>query len=1192
MLLCTALAMTAVSASAMVIETSQFAFDADPATLTATLTEPMTNLRGHIIVPETVTGSDGAVYTVTAIAPEALSNLGHIEILDLPAGIQTLGSKAFANCLNLTETNIPDGVRTVPVDLYQGCSSLTKLTVGSGLTEMPDGFLSGKTNLNTLIFSDSDEPIKICDLALRPSSQFNTSITTVYMGRNLESTSIAKSLQNLTIGPKVTRISRIGESSITELKLGENVKEIAENAFSASPIEKLEINSCLDVVYMDAFNPVKEVYVDKIEDWLRISLYGTPLVTNSSYLFTPRLIVGGELLTELVVPENITEIKHGAFKDYALLEKVALHDGVESVGNYAFENCGLSELPLNKTLRRIGVRAFCGNNFKITELPDELDEIGEEAFARLECDPTLRVNATVIGKRAFYRVKPSTLILGPRVMSVGEEAFLNDTYVTPNNKSTITELVIEGSDSTISFGNAVFAEHMDYFDVEKVSLGRNYSGEPFYNCRFLTDLTIGEALTEIPTGGFYLSTSLTTLRIGPSIKKIGDSFFRAPLKNIIFEDGPEPLEISYIGAIPNTDTPTEINTLYIGRNIKQYHNPSYVPYWTEPMTTVGAAYTAIGRYVKSTNAAISGSLIRCFAYNPPRLNGKILKTNQRVEILEGRWNAFRKDEQWKEFADIDDTLPFIKPETLEIDKTEFSGRRTDKFDLHYTIGPETDDENSEINLVPTVTWSSTDDEVASVDENGTVTLNSMGECDIVLTAAANPDLIRRCHVVVGQTFVEAFELYAIDDEAHYGVKFSTEGTELYIGQSVSLYSHSVTVIPELAEDRRYEISVADPEIISMEKDGNTGNTCLRVNKRGTTSLSIKALDGSGAVTTFPITVTVPVKEIRFNICNPCKVRPNERVRIEAVAYPEDATYPQVYLKGLPEPDEDGLYTITESCVVEASTIYYQDETHPKGNPYRVLLPLNVIKDLEYVSKFYILPHYNALTDYTCYGMPGVVTDLEISTIPAYVRWEVEPVSGSAEYNRIRSGGYHLQLKSQELGQSVVRVHSGDYGGLSLTVTYNVLDHKYVPVGGVSVSRTNDWTNRYASVGDVIQYEASVSPSNADNQDVEWSSSDPEVATVDANGVVTCLSEGTTYICATSKDDSVIEAARPWGEQILHVEVSAVESVRADGLRTYDVYTVDGILLRTDADKEYVNTLESGIYILRFSDGSVSKVKIK
>ena len=225
-------------------------------------------------------------------------------------------------------------------------------------------------------------------------------------------------------------------------------------------------------------------------------------------------------------------------------------------------------------------------------------------------------------------------------------------------------------------------------------------------------------------------------------------------------------------------------------------------------------------------------------------------------------------------------------------------------------------------------------------------------------------------------------------------------------------------------------------------------------------------------------------------------------------------------------------------------------------------------------------------------MPGVVTDLEISTVPAYVKWEVEPVSGSAEYNRIRSGGYHLQLKSQELGQSVVRVHSGDYGGLSLTVTYNVLDHKYVPVGGVSVSRTNDWTNRYASVGDVIQYEASVSPSNADNQDVEWSSSDPEVATVDANGVVTCLSEGTTYICATSKDDSVIEAARPWGEQILHVEVSAVESVRADGLRTYDVYTVDGILLRTDADKENVNTLESGIYILRFSDGSVSKVKIK
>lgn len=94
-LLCTALAMTAASASAMVIETSQFAFDADPATLTATLTEPMTNLRGHIIVPETVTGSDGAVYTVTAIAPEALSNLGHIEVLDLPGRYTDARVKGF-----------------------------------------------------------------------------------------------------------------------------------------------------------------------------------------------------------------------------------------------------------------------------------------------------------------------------------------------------------------------------------------------------------------------------------------------------------------------------------------------------------------------------------------------------------------------------------------------------------------------------------------------------------------------------------------------------------------------------------------------------------------------------------------------------------------------------------------------------------------------------------------------------------------------------------------------------------------------------------------------------------------------------------------------------------------------------------------------------------------------------------------
>ncbi len=50
--------------------------------------------------------------------------------------------------------------------------------------------------------------------------------------------------------------------------------------------------------------------------------------------------------------------------------------------------------------------------------------------------------------------------------------------------------------------------------------------------------------------------------------------------------------------------------------------------------------------------------------------------------------------------------------------------------------------------------------------------------------------------------------------------------------------------------------------------------------------------------------------------------------------------------------------------------------------------------------------------------------------------------------------------------------------------------------------------------------AAVSPDNADNKNITWSSSDPEVASVDQNGKITALKEGQTLIYATADDNGV------------------------------------------------------------------------
>ncbi len=75
------------------------------------------------------------------------------------------------------------------------------------------------------------------------------------------------------------------------------------------------------------------------------------------------------------------------------------------------------------------------------------------------------------------------------------------------------------------------------------------------------------------------------------------------------------------------------------------------------------------------------------------------------------------------------------------------------------------------------------------------------------------------------------------------------------------------------------------------------------------------------------------------------------------------------------------------------------------------------------------------------------------------------------------------------------------------------------VTGVSVSPTNSTLvlGDSDTSNDSISLTATVSPSNANNQDITWKSSDPSVATVDESGVVTAQKAGTATITATSVD---------------------------------------------------------------------------
>lgn len=87
----------------------------------------------------------------------------------------------------------------------------------------------------------------------------------------------------------------------------------------------------------------------------------------------------------------------------------------------------------------------------------------------------------------------------------------------------------------------------------------------------------------------------------------------------------------------------------------------------------------------------------------------------------------------------------------------------------------------------------------------------------------------------------------------------------------------------------------------------------------------------------------------------------------------------------------------------------------------------------------------------------------------------------------------------------------------LTIVVNA-----IPVTNISVSAESSTT---IEEGDTVQLTVSVSPNNATNQNVTWTSSYEGVATVDASGLVTAVSasinNGVTTITATAQDGSLV-----------------------------------------------------------------------
>ena len=219
---------------------------------------------------------------------------------------------------------------------------------------------------------------------------------------------------------------------------------------------------------------------------------------------------------ESVVISGAVDVPRDMFGKCAGLKKVTLKNGVQSIGERAFEKCSSLESVIfeNTVLEKISDGAFWGcSALSSIALPDSVTEIEKYAFFETGLrNIQLPEKLTLIGGGAFCNCKNLKQVqLPPQLKELGEGAFFNCENLTQIQLP--AQLNKLGTDA---FRNCTSLDKID------IPAGLTQI-EPDTFCNTgLTSVTLHEGLTKIEDGAFHDCLKLKKIRIPKSVTDIGE----------------------------------------------------------------------------------------------------------------------------------------------------------------------------------------------------------------------------------------------------------------------------------------------------------------------------------------------------------------------------------------------------------------------------------------------------------------------------------------------------------------------------------------------------------------------------------------------------------------------------------------------------------------------------------------------
>lgn len=218
---------------------------------------------------------------------------------------------------------------------------------------------------------------------------------------------------------------------------------------------------------------------------------------------------GQTSMTNVTIPNSVTNIGRGAFEGCSGLTSVTFCGCATSIGDIAFDHC---------------------INLTSVTIPNYVNNIGDEAF--LDCTSLASVtvgNSVInIGSQAFsFCTNLSSVTIGNSVTNIGVQPF--------QACSSLTNISVNPANPAYNSLNGVlFDKAQDMLLQYPLGLVGPYSvpntvtnigPDAFNSCGNLSSVIMGNSVTSIGEGAFGYCTSLTSATIPNSVTSIGEGAF-------------------------------------------------------------------------------------------------------------------------------------------------------------------------------------------------------------------------------------------------------------------------------------------------------------------------------------------------------------------------------------------------------------------------------------------------------------------------------------------------------------------------------------------------------------------------------------------------------------------------------------------------------------------------------------------